>query len=92
MKKKAITIMIIAGEYDRAEALLNNIIARKIIRYKRFSRNEKKLRRKIDGLYSQYAPYYNLMNRDMPDRFGNLDLIEQWYDYYQGKIRSFRVV
>ena len=93
--KKAITIAIIAGDYDRAETMLNYIIARRIIRYKRFIRNEKRLWCKIEELYRQYAPYYGLMEREVPDRFENLDgdLIEQWYDdYYQGKIKSFRVV
>lgn len=94
MKKKAITIAIIAGDYDRAETMLNSIFARRIIRYKRFIKNEKRLWLKIEELYRQYAPYYGLMDSEVPDRFENLDgdLIEQWYDYYQGKIRSFRVV
>ena len=91
--KKKLTIMIIAGEYDRAETMLNNIIARRIIRYKRFVKNEKRLWQKLENLHSHYAPYYSLMDREMPDRFENLtgDLIQQWFDYYKGQIREFRV-
>jgi len=89
MKRRKITLLILAGENYAAEALLDAIIARKIIRW-RFIRNERRFSNKLEKLIRRFAPYYNLMDRDIPLQFASLDFhsVQCYYDCYRGRIRT----
>ena len=88
--KEDITVLIIEGKYDEAEAVLNKTIAERIARmYKpEYAYSTETIEKLLINLFKEYEPYYNKMGRSIPEILKNntgADVME-WYKYYVGKI------
>ena len=86
--KEDITILIIEGKYDEAEAILNKTIAGRIARmYKpKSGLTVERIEKLLEYLFKEYEPYYEKMGKSIPDKLKNTtgaDVME-WYKYYDG--------
>lgn len=88
--KEDITVLIIEGKYDEAEAVLNKTIAERIARmYKpEYAYSTETIEKLLINLFKEYEPYYNKMGRSIPEIMKNTTGPEvlEWYKYYTGKV------
>ena len=90
--KDDITVLIIEGKYDEAEAILNKTIAGRIARMYRpeYGTSTNTLDKLLEYLFKEYEPYYEKMGRSIPEKLKNTtgaDVME-WYKYYDGKVEN----
>lgn len=90
--KDDITVLIIEGRYDEAEAILNKTIAGRIARMYRpeYGTSTNTLDKHLEYLFKEYEPYYEKMGRSIPEKLKNTtgaDVME-WYKYYDGKVEN----
>lgn len=89
--KEEITVLIIEGKYDEAEAILNKTIAERIARMYRpdYGYTTDAIERRLGYIFEEYEPYYKKMGRSIPERLKNTtgaDVME-WYKYYDGRVK-----
>lgn len=88
--KEDITVLIIEGKYDEAEAVLNKTIAERIARMNKpeYAYSTETIDKLLINLFKEYEPYYKKMGRSIPETLKNntgADVME-WYKYYVGKV------
>ena len=88
--KEDITVLIIEGKYDEAEAVLNKTIAERIARmYKpEYAYSIETIDKLLINLFKEYEPYYKKMGRSIPENLKKTtgDDVVEWYTYYDGKV------
>lgn len=92
--KDEITILIIEGKYDEAEAVLNRTIAGRIASLYRpdSGYTTETLDKKLTYIFNEYEPYYEKMGRQIPEILKNTTGADamQWYKYYAGNSWDLR--
>ena len=88
--KEDITVLIIEGKYDEAEAILNKTIAERIARmYKPdYALTTETIEKRLGYLFKEYEPYYEKMGRSIPEKIKKTtgaDVME-WNKYYDGRV------
>lgn len=88
--KEDITVLIIEGKYDEAEAVLNKTIAERIARmYKpEYAYSTETIDKLLINLFKEYEPYYKKMGRSIPEILKSTTGSEvlEWYKFYTGKV------
>ena len=88
--EKDITVLIIQGKYDEAEAILNKTIATHIARmYKPDTGlSDLTIEKHLEYMFKEYEPYYKKMGRNIPDILKNTTAADvmEWYKYYEGRV------